>query len=317
MECVVTGGAGFIGRHLCYALLGRGDSVVCIDNFQTSRREALYPLENHKEFTLVEADVRGPWQCGTADVIFNLACPASPPQYQIDPLDTLSICIDGMRRVLDVSRKSGAKVIQASTSEVYGTAEVFPQSEDYWGNVNPIGVRACYDEGKRVAETMCFDTMRAVPGADIRVIRIFNTYGPGMLFNDGRVVSNFMYQGLTGKRLTVYGVGEQTRSFCYVDDLIRGLLLVESSPGWDGKPINLGNPDERTVADIRWEIQEAIGRPLEVEFLPMPEDDPRARKPDISRAQAVLGWGPQMPLQEGLLRMKDDFEVRIGSGETP
>ncbi|NDU99787.1 UDP-glucuronic acid decarboxylase family protein [Pseudoroseicyclus tamaricis] len=314
---LVAGGAGFVGSHLCDALLERGMRVICLDNFQTGRRENIQPLLNNRSFSLVEADVaRDALPDERVDCVFNLACPASPPHYQADPVRTMMTSVVGTLRLLEMAEQHGARFVQASTSEVYGDPEEHPQRESYWGHVNPIGPRACYDEGKRAAETLCFDLVRA-GRVDVRVARIFNTYGPRMRPDDGRIISNFLVQALQGREITVYGTGRQTRSFCYVTDLVRGLIALmdveEAPPG----PVNLGNPGEFTVLELAQLIHRMVPGPSEIGFRPLPSDDPQRRQPDISRAAALLGWAPEVPLREGLRRTADWFTLNLGPAARP
>ena len=302
---LVAGGAGFLGSHLCDALLAEGAHVVCLDNFGTGRRENLRHLAREPRFDLVEADVIGPLpaRLPRVEAVFNLACAASPPLYQADPEHTMLTNVLGARNLLRLAESCGARLLQASTSEVYGDPESHPQSEDYWGNVNPTGPRACYDEGKRAAEALCFDFARA-GRADVRVARIFNTYGPRMRPDDGRVVSNVVTQALAGDDITVYGEGCQTRSFCYADDMVEGLMrLMAHEDAQGGKPlgpVNLGNPNELTVGDLVRRVVALTRSRSAVVNLPLPEDDPRRRRPDISRAAALLGWAPRTSLEAGL-----------------
>ncbi len=297
---LVAGGAGFVGSHLCDALLARGHRVICVDSFQTGRPANVGPLRNDRNFRLWRADVAtDALPAERIDFLYNLASPASPPHYQAEPIRTMMTNVVGTGRLLELAGRHGARYVQASTSEVYGDPEQHPQAEDYWGHVNPIGTRACYDEGKRAAETLCFDYLRA-GNVDVRVARIFNTYGPRMRPDDGRIVSNLIVQALDGRPLTVYGDGRQTRSFCYVSDLVRGLLALmeveERPPG----PVNLGNPVEVTVLDLARMVQRMIPTRSEILFRPLPADDPRRRRPDISRARHCLGWQPLVPLDRGL-----------------
>jgi UDP-glucuronate decarboxylase len=307
-QVVVAGGAGFLGSHLCDALLAEGGArVVCVDSFRTGRRENLRHLSREPRFDLVEADVVGPLPPRLrADAVFNLACAASPPHYQADPEHTMLTCVLGTRNLLRLAEASGARFLQASTSEVYGDPECHPQAEDYRGHVNPTGPRACYDEGKRAAEALCFDFARA-NRVEARVARIFNTYGPRMRADDGRVVSNVVTQALAGDDITVYGDGRQTRSFCYVSDMIDGLMRLMAHGGGAeaGRPpvvgpVNLGNPVELTVGDLVRRVIALTGSRSAVVNRPLPEDDPRRRRPDISRAGALLGWAPRTPLEAGL-----------------
>ena len=299
MKVLVSGGAGFIGSHLCERLVARGDEVICLDNLFTGREENIAHLRDSPGFRFVKHDVCEPLLVDV-DRIFNLACPASPIHYQIDPIRTVQTNVMGMINMLEIARRMGARILQASTSEVYGDPAVHPQTEDYWGNVNTIGPRACYDEGKRVAETLMSDYHRQA-GVDIRLPRIFNTYGPRMAENDGRVVSNFVLQALRGEEMTLYGSGEQTRSFCYVDDLVEGLLRLMDADGITD-PVNLGNPGEFTMRELAETICRLSGTEARVRYLPLPQDDPARRKPDITKAKALLDWEPTVPLEEGLKR---------------
>jgi UDP-glucuronate decarboxylase len=295
---LVTGGAGFIGSHLCERLLGQGHEVLCADNFYTSARANIEPLLNNRSFELIRHDVTFPLYV-EVDEIYNLACPASPVHYQRDPVQTTKTSVHGAINMLGLAKRVKAKILQASTSEVYGDPAIHPQSEEYWGNVNPIGLRACYDEGKRCAETLFFDYHRQHK-LRVKVARIFNTYGPRMHPNDGRVISNFVMQALQNKPITVYGNGSQSRSFCYVDDMVDGLIrLMESGDKVIG-PINLGNPVEFTMRDLADKVIAMTGSRSAVEFQPLPPDDPRQRQPDISRARSLLGWAPTVPLNAGL-----------------
>jgi UDP-glucuronate decarboxylase len=303
---LVTGGAGFIGSFLCDALLARGQEILCVDNFFTSSRRNIEHLLNHKSFELMRHDVTFPLYV-EVDQIYNLACPASPIHYQRDPVQTTKTSVHGAINVLGLAKRLKAKILQASTSEVYGDPSEHPQTESYWGNVNPIGVRACYDEGKRCAETLFFDYHRQHK-LRVKVARIFNTYGPRMHPNDGRVVSNFIMQALRNEPITIYGNGTQTRSFCYVDDLVDGLIrLMESRDGVTG-PMNLGNPGEFTILELANKIIELSGSRSKITFRPLPADDPLKRKPDISQAQATLDWAPKVPLEKGLLNTIVYFE---------
>jgi UDP-glucuronate decarboxylase len=297
---IVAGGAGFLGSHLCDALLSEGAHVVCVDSFHTGRRGNLEHLSREPRFDLVEADVIGPLPSRLrGDAVFNLACAASPPLYQADPEHTMLTNVLGTRNLLRLAEGCGARFLQASTSEVYGDPESHPQAEGYWGNVNPTGPRACYDEGKRAAEALAFDFARA-GRAEVRVARIFNTYGPRMRADDGRVVSNVITQALAGDDVTVYGEGCQTRSFCYVSDMIEGLLRLMAHEGRQPGPINLGNPNELTVGDLVRRVIALTHSRSAVVNRPLPEDDPRRRRPDIARAGALLGWAPRTPLEAGL-----------------
>ncbi|MFC7333961.1 UDP-glucuronic acid decarboxylase family protein [Rhodocista pekingensis] len=307
---LVTGGAGFLGSHLCERLLERGDDVLCVDNFFTGDKENIAPLFGHPRFELLRHDVTFPLYV-EVDQIYNLACPASPIHYQRDPVQTTKTSVLGAINMLGLAKRLKARILQASTSEVYGDPTLHPQPEDYRGNVNPIGPRGCYDEGKRCAETLFFDYHRQ-HGLDIRVARIFNTYGPRMHPDDGRVVSNFIVQALRGLPLTIYGDGGQTRSFGYVDDLVEGLIrLMDAPPGVTG-PINLGNPREFRIRDLAELIRSMSGSTSEMVFLPLPEDDPMQRKPDITKAVALLGWEPTTRLEDGLEKTIDYFARKLG-----
>lgn len=314
---LVAGGAGFLGSHLCDSLLAEGTRVVCLDNFRTGRRQNLRHLDREPRFDVVEADVIHPLPARLRgsrahfDAIFNLACAASPPHYQADPEHTLLTSVAGTHNLLTLAEKTGARFLLASTSEVYGDPEVHPQSENYWGHVNPIGPRACYDEGKRAAETLTFDFERA-GRADVRVARIFNTYGPRMRADDGRVVSNVICQALAGEDITVYGDGRQTRSFCYVSDLIDGLMRLMDYHGTLPGPVNLGNPVELTVGDLVQRVLALTSSQSNVVTRPLPVDDPRRRRPDISRAAKLLGWSPRTPLDMGLKATITWFAAEAG-----
>ena len=303
---LVTGGAGFVGSHLCKALLDRGDHVVCIDNFISGRLSNIEPLKKNPEFDLLIHDVTEPYNF-YVDEIFNLACPASPIFYQKDPIATYKTTVLGAINALDLALKWNAKIFQASTSEVYGDALVHPQPENYWGNVNPHGVRSCYDEGKRGAESLFFDYYRK-HNMRIKVARIFNTYGPNMNVDDGRVVSNFIIQALQNRDITVYGDGKQTRSFCYVDDLIRGMLALMDSDDSVTGPVNLGNSGEFTMLELAEKVIKQTGSKSKLAFLPLPGDDPRVRRPDITLAGKLLGWKPEIQLDEGLRRTIEYFK---------
>jgi UDP-glucuronate decarboxylase len=297
---LVAGGAGFIGSHLCDALLQRGHWIVCVDNLMTGSIRNVRPLLNHPRFSLIEHDVRDPLRIeGALDRIYNLACPASPQHYQKDPIGTMKTCVVGTMNLLELGRHKSSRVLQASTSEVYGDPEVHPQPESYAGHVNTTGPRACYDEGKRAAEALMFDYHRLY-GLEVKVARIFNTYGPRMLENDGRVVSNFIVQALLDQPITVYGSGKQTRSFCFVDDLVRGLETLMESPASLAGPFNLGNPQEMSIETIAREILARTRSKSTLEFRPLPQDDPQRRKPMIDAAEKRLGWRPRVPLKEGL-----------------
>jgi UDP-glucuronate decarboxylase len=299
MRILVTGGAGFLGSHLCDRLLRDGHEVVCLDNLFTGRKDNIAHLLAHPRFEFVRHDVVDPFKF-EVDQIYNLACPASPPHYQYNPIKTVKTSVMGAINCLGLARRVKARVFQASTSEVYGDPQVHPQPETYWGHVNPIGYRSCYDEGKRCAETLFFDYHRQ-NRVDIRVARIFNTYGPRMLPNDGRVVSNFIVQALGGEDLTVYGDGLQTRSFCYVDDLIEGIVRLMNQTETVG-PVNLGNPDEFTMQQLAELTVRCVGGRSQIVHKPLPADDPKQRQPDITLARAVLNWAPAIPLAEGLAR---------------
>jgi UDP-glucuronate decarboxylase len=308
---LVTGGAGFIGSHLCEALLQRGRRVICLDNLQTGQRPNIDHLLGRPGFCFIHQDVIQPLPGDLdPDEIYNLACAASPPQYQRDPIHTLKTNVQGALNLLELAARRGARILQASTSEVYGDPELHPQAEDYWGNVNPIGPRACYDEGKRAAETLFFDYLR-LHGVAVKVARIFNTYGPRMHFEDGRIVSNFIHQALTGKPLTVNGDGRQTRSFCFVDDMVRALMALMDSPEDVTGPVNLGNPDEQTVIAIAELVLELTGSSSPIEFRPLPTDDPKRRRPDIERARSLLDWRPEVPLELGIRRTIENFRSRL------
>ncbi len=307
MRILVTGGAGFIGSHLCERLLRDGHHVICLDNFFTGRRDNVMHLLNEPGFELVRHDVVEPLLLDV-DQIYNLACPASPIHYQYNPVKTVKSNVLGTMNMLTLAKRQGARILQASTSEVYGDPSVHPQPESYWGNVNPIGPRSCYDEGKRVAETLMMDFHRE-HRVDIRIARIFNTYGPRMLEADGRVVSNFIVQALRGEPLTLYGDGSQTRSFCFVSDLVEGLVRLMNTQGAN-QPVNLGNPVEFTMRELAHEVAELCGRETVVVMQPLPQDDPRQRKPDITRARELLGWEPTIQLREGLQRTVAFFRER-------
>ncbi|PZW48134.1 UDP-glucuronate decarboxylase [Humitalea rosea] len=297
---LVTGGAGFIGSHLCERLLDAGANVLCVDNFFTGSHDNIAHLLPHPQFEVMRHDVTFPLHV-EIDAIYNLACPASPIHYQHDPVATTKVSVYGAINMLGLAKRTGARILQASTSEVYGDPAVHPQPEAYWGNVNPIGPRSCYDEGKRCAETLFFDYHRQHKVA-IKVARIFNTYGPRMHPHDGRVVSNFIVQALSGKPLTLYGDGAQTRSFCYVDDLVDGLMRLMATPGDVTGPVNLGNPEEFTMRDLARLVVELTGSRSELTHLPLPEDDPRQRRPDIAMARSLLNWSPTIRLVDGLER---------------
>jgi UDP-glucuronate decarboxylase len=308
MRILVTGGAGFIGSHLCERLIGEGNEVLCLDNFFTGRRENILHLLDNPHFELLRHDVTEPILL-EVDQIYNLACPASPVHYQYNPVKTVKTNVMGTINMLGLAKRVRARILQASTSEVYGDPLQHPQTEDYWGNVNPIGLRSCYDEGKRLAETLMTDYHRQNK-VDIRIARIFNTYGPRMLENDGRVVSNFIVQALRGQPLTLYGEGQQTRSFCYVDDLVEGLIRLMNVTDLH-EPVNLGNPGEFTILQLAEEVIKACDSKSGFTYLPLPADDPRQRQPNITRAQTALNWNPTIPLREGLKKTVDDFKTRV------
>lgn len=297
MRVLVTGGAGFIGSHLCERLLREGHEVLCLDNFFTGSKENIRRLLDDRRFELIRHDVTQPILLET-DRIFNLACPASPIHYQYNPVKTIKTSVLGTIHMLGLAKRVKARILQASTSEVYGDPLTHPQSEEYWGNVNPIGLRSCYDEGKRVAETLMMDYHRQ-NSVDIRIIRIFNTYGPRMALNDGRVVSNFIVQAVRGEDITVYGDGSQTRSFCYVDDLVEGMLRFMECGDVTG-PLNLGNPAETSILEFATRIIDLTGSASKIVYKPLPSDDPRQRQPDITRAKSLLGWEPRTDLETGL-----------------
>jgi UDP-glucuronate decarboxylase len=308
MRILVTGGAGFIGSHLCERLIGEGNEVLCLDNFFTGRRENILHLLDNPHFELLRHDVTEPILL-EVDQIYNLACPASPVHYQYNPVKTVKTNVMGTINMLGLAKRVRARILQASTSEVYGDPLQHPQTEDYWGNVNPIGLRSCYDEGKRLAETLMTDYHRQNK-VDIRIARIFNTYGPRMLENDGRVVSNFIVQALRGQPLTLYGEGQQTRSFCYVDDLVEGLIRLMNVTDLH-EPVNLGNPGEFTILQLAEEVIKACDSKSGFTYLPLPADDPRQRQPNITRAQTALNWNPTISLREGLKKTVDDFKTRV------
>ena len=300
-KILVTGGAGFLGSHLCDRLFAQGHHVICLDSFFTGRRENIQQLLNQPRFEVLSQDVIAPIEIDGLDEIYNLACPASPVHYQYDPVHTMKTSVLGALNVLELAKKTGAKVFQASTSEVYGDPAVHPQKEEYWGNVNPIGPRSCYDEGKRAAETLFFDYHRTL-NIPIKVVRIFNTYGPRMAANDGRVVSNFIVQALQGQDLTIYGDGSQTRSFCYADDLVEGFIRLMNADQQIIGPINMGNPDEFTMLELAEKVLRLTGSSSKLIHLPLPQDDPQQRQPDISKAKTLLGWSLTVPLEQGLER---------------
>jgi UDP-glucuronate decarboxylase len=311
MRILVTGGAGFIGSHLCERLVREGNDVLCLDNFYTGRKENIDHLLDSHRFELIRHDVIEPVLL-EVDRIFNLACPASPVHYQYNPVKTIKTSVMGMINMLGLAKRVKARILQASTSEVYGDPLVHPQSEEYWGNVNPIGLRSCYDEGKRVAETLMMDYHRQ-NSVDIRIIRIFNTYGPRMALNDGRVVSNFIVQALRNEDITVYGDGSQTRSFCFVDDLVEGMLRLMKCDGITG-PMNVGNPTETTILEFATRIIALTGSSSRIVFKPLPSDDPKQRQPDISLARKTLDWEPTTDIDTGLKKTIEYF-TRILSGK--
>src|SRR5215216_758292 len=312
MKVLVTGGAGFIGSHLCEQLIAQGHEVVCLDNFFTGRRDNVRHLLDYSRFELLRHDVCEPLLL-EVDQIYNLACPASPVHYQYNPIKTVKSNVIGTLNMLVLARRVSARILQASTSEVYGEPHVHPQTESYWGNVNPIGLRSCYDEGKRVAETLMMDYHRQ-GGVDTRIVRIFNTYGERMLENDGRVVSNFIVQALRGDELTVYGDGSQTRSFCYVSDLVDGIIKLMNADADDiHLPVNLGNPGEFTMNELAEEVAKSTGKEINVKYLPLPQDDPKQRQPNIERAKKLLSWEPKVPLTEGLKKTVAYFADRVAS----
>ena len=315
LRTLIAGGAGFIGSHICDTLLRRGDTIICLDNLHTGAMRNIRPLLNHPNFRFIEHDVREPLRIeGPLDRIYNFACPASPPHYQQDPVGTMKTCVLGTLNLLELARQKSARILQASTSEVYGDPEVHPQPETYAGHVNTTGPRACYDEGKRAAETLMFD-YRRMHGLEIKVARIFNTYGPRMHENDGRVVSNFIVQALRGKPITVYGSGNQTRSFCFVDDLVRGLEMLMESPASVTGPVNLGNPHEMSVEAIAHEVLDCTNSKSTLEFKPLPVDDPKRRKPMTAAAEQLLGWQPRIPLRKGLEATIANFALEIAGRE--
>lgn len=312
MRILVTGGAGFVGSHLIDRLMEDGHEVLCLDNFYTGTKRNILKWLGHPNFEMIRHDITEPIRL-EVNQIYHLACPASPVHYQFNPVKTVKTSVMGTLNMLGLAKRVKARFLLASTSEVYGDPDIHPQTEDYRGNVNPIGIRACYDEGKRIAETLSFDYHRQ-NGVDIRVARIFNTYGPRMLENDGRVVSNFVVQALQGIPLTVYGDGSQTRSFCYVSDLVEGLMRLMN--GEYTGPVNLGNPDEYTILELAQKIQHMVNPDAEIIFKPLPQDDPKQRQPDITRAKTWLGWHPTVPLQEGLKLTIEDFRDRVASQES-
>ncbi len=295
---LITGGAGFLGSHLCERLLREGNDIICLDNFFTGSKENIAPLLNVPHFELIRHDIINPVYL-EVDEIYNLACPASPVHYQFNPIKTIKTNVMGVINVLGIAKRTKAKVLQASTSEIYGDPEVHPQNESYWGKVNPIGIRSCYDEGKRAAECLMMDYRRQ-NSVNTKIVRIFNTYGPRMAINDGRVVSNFIIQALQGKKITVYGDGSHTRSFCHADDLIEGLILMMNSADEFYGPVNIGNPGEFTILELAQLIIKLTKSNSKIEFQPLPADDPAQRKPDITLAKKKIGWSPKIGLEEGL-----------------
>lgn len=308
---LIAGGAGFIGSHLCERFLEEGYEVFCVDNLYTGTRENITHLEANPHFHFIEESILNPLDM-RCEIILNFACPASPPHYQKDPIYTARTSFEGTLHLLELARKNNARFLMASTSEVYGDPEVHPQSESYRGNVNPIGIRSCYDEGKRIAETLTMDYRRFY-GLDTKIIRIFNTYGPRMLENDGRVVSNFIVQAIQGKPLTIYGDGSQTRSFCYVSDLVEGIYRMTMKENFSG-PVNLGNPEEYTMKELAHLVLELTGSTSSITFLPLPEDDPKKRRPDITLAKRELNWSPQVPVREGLKATIEYFQKKLKAG---
>ncbi|MBW4697536.1 MAG: SDR family oxidoreductase [Aphanocapsa lilacina HA4352-LM1] len=307
MRVLITGGAGFIGSHLCDRLVRAGDEVICLDNYFTGARTNIAHLRDCPNFEFIRHDVTEPIRL-EVDRVYHLACPASPIHYQYNPVKTVKTSVLGTLNMLGLAKRVKARILLASTSEVYGDPLVHPQNEDYWGNVNPVGIRSCYDESKRLAETLMMDYHRQ-NSVDIRIIRIFNTYGPRMNEGDGRVVSNFLFQALRGEALTIYGEGKQTRSFCYIDDLVEGMIRLMDSD-YIG-PMNVGNPDEFTILELADQVRSLVDPQLPVLFNPLPSDDPRQRCPDIGRARRILGWQPTVDLGEGLARTAADFRARL------
>lgn len=314
MRVLVTGGAGFIGSHLCELLVKANHEVICLDNYFTGSKKNVYPLLDKPGFEIIRHDIINPIDL-EVDQIYNLACPASPVFYQLNPVRTIQANVLGVTNMLELAKRTRARILQASTSEVYGDPTVHPQREDYWGNVNPIGVRSCYDEGKRVAEALMVDYQRQF-GVDIRIVRIFNTYGPRMALNDGRVVSNFIVQALLGEDITIYGKGEQTRSFCYVSDLVAGLIAMMNATNFRG-PVNLGNPGEFTIRSLAEKVIQMTGSSSKLVFRDLPSDDPVRRRPDITLAKERLGWAPTIDIDAGLARTLQYFKETIKQSGTP
>jgi UDP-glucuronate decarboxylase len=308
-KILVTGGAGFLGSHLCDILIKEGNDVLCVDNFYTGSKENVKHLIENPHFELMRHDITFPLYV-EVDQIYNLACPASPKHYQFDPVQTTKTSVHGAINMLGLAKRLNARILQASTSEVYGDPEIHPQKEDYWGRVNPIGVRSCYDEGKRCAETLFFDYWRQCQ-VDIKVIRIFNTYGPRMSIDDGRVVSNFIVQALRGEDITIYGDGNQTRSFCFVDDLIGGMIKMMATPRGVTGPINIGNPIEFTILELAKKVITLTNSKAKLVFKPLPQDDPKQRQPNIEKANEHLSWKPNISLENGLVKTISYFEGRI------
>ena len=313
MRVLVTGGAGFIGSHLCELLVKANHEVICLDNYFTGSKKNVYPLLDRPGFEVIRHDIINPIDL-EVDQIYNLACPASPVFYQFNPVRTIQANVLGVTNMLELAKRTKARILQASTSEVYGDPIIHPQREDYWGNVNPIGVRSCYDEGKRVAEALMMDYHRQF-GVDIRIVRIFNTYGPRMALNDGRVVSNFIVQALQGEDITIYGKGEQTRSFCYVSDLVAGLIAMMNVVDFRG-PVNLGNPGEFTILSLAEKVIKMTTSPSKLVFNDLPSDDPVRRKPDIGLAKEKLGWSPTIDIDAGLVRTIEYFRQTLDRGQS-
>jgi UDP-glucuronate decarboxylase len=307
---LITGGAGFIGSHLCERLLDEGNEVIALDNFHTGRKQNLAHLLSNPRFELIRHDITEPIKL-EVDQVYNMACPASPVHYQSNPIKTIKTNVIGMTNMLGLAKRVGARILQASTSEVYGNPLEHPQTEKYWGNVNTIGIRSCYDEGKRVAETLCFDYHR-MNNVDIRVIRIFNTYGPRMIPDDGRVVSNFIVQAIRGEDITMYGDGSQTRSFCYVDDLVNGIIKMMNTENFVG-PVNLGNDGEFTVKELAELVIKEVGSKSKIIYLPLPQDDPTRRKPDLTLAKSKLNYAPTVPLVDGIKKTIEYFKKSLNT----